>query len=407
MPIDFWNSRDPKAAGSAKMGGESSGSEYEPARMMSNYGVKAYLRGAQLPDDALEDEDGVTMFPINTPAPIHFENKYFEGRIIFMHKPLDECDDKDEKEERLQEALKIAEDIKNGKHPGEDDAEELEDPTLLPIAEFEAADLPYGTHIKSKRRRWELRMQFRFKIVPEPDKPIWLGVESNQKIVLSTAWNWTVSAVMGIGNALSKARGVEMKYSYGKLVEDIETEAESCESEEGSKSGYAGRGDVPRSPGDVAERANILWSIHAVDYLQHHKPGEEIPDIVTGKFPDMSLKDKQKVVFDNTEDWYTCVYYSMYVDFARWTVENLPGGQMDLKNFAKGDAGVTICVYDLPDNEDGGIDSTHDVNKRRDYMSLKFVDPRASESDDGSEEAPDIDVDDFKSVGDSEEEQEN
>ena len=27
-------------------------------------------------------------------------------------------------------------------------------------------------------------------------------------------------------------------------------------------------------------------------------------------------------------------------------------------------------------------------------MSLKFVDPRASESDDGSEEAPDIDVDD-------------
>ena len=87
----------------------------------------------------------------------------------------------------------------------------------------------------------------------------------------------------------------------------------------------------------------------------------------------MSLKDKQKVVFDNTEDWYTCVYYSMYVDFARWTVENLPGGQMDLKNFAKGDAGVTICVYDLPDNEDGGIDSTHDVNKRTQSLFLLMI----------------------------------
>jgi len=242
-------------------------------------------------------------------------------------------------------------------------------------------------------------MQFRFKVVPK--HPIWLGVETNQKVELSTAWHWSMTAVLGIGNALSRARGVDMKYSFGQKRCDLETEEETEEREK-SGNGYASRGKTGDPREEVVERGALLWNIHAVDYLKQHKKGEELPDMAKGKFPDMTLADKQECVFDNTEDWYTCVYYSMYVDLARWSCENLPGGPMDMKNFVEQKNGLTICVYDLPDVEDGGTDSLHDVSVRRDYMSLTFQDPRHHEADEDEDEAPDInedDIDDFKSVG--------
>ena len=107
-------------------------------RFMQNYGVKSYLAGAKLDHSTMVDEHGKKVFPVNTHEPTYFENDNFEGYVLLLHKPLAELQD-----------------------------------------QFDAQNLPYAKHLMTKKRRFEMRMHYKFKV--EPKWPIWLGIDSQSK----------------------------------------------------------------------------------------------------------------------------------------------------------------------------------------------------------------------------------
>ena len=107
---------------------------------------------------------------------------------------------------------------------------------------------------------------------------------------------------------------------------------------------------------------------------QRHPPGTQscdLPDLARGDFPDQSLSDRQQMRFVK-DTWYTCTYYSAYVDWAEWTTLNLPVNRVNLSNICNH---TSISVYDLPDSADGGQTEMHVAKKKRQYLDLMFCDP--------------------------------
>jgi len=103
----------------------------------------------------------------------------------------------------------------------------------------------------------------------------------------------------------------------------------------------------------VERRATLLWDVRAVDYVSKDAPGQE-PELIAGldgkgNFPDMKWDEKCKVDMADFNCWYTICYYSMYVDWAKWTAENLPAiSKVDLNRLIGDNVALAICVHDMP-----------------------------------------------------------
>ena len=89
------------------------------------------------------------------------------------------------------------------------------------------------------------------------------------------------------------------------------------------------------------------------------KPGEEIP-ILGEEFVEPKESVAARKAFKskpqwNTEDTYSMSFYSMYMDFAKWQIVQLPVGDVDLKTFW-GKSSLTIVLYE---NETPPKDDRH------------------------------------------------
>mmetsp|Transcript_40004 Transcript_40004/g.89827 ORF Transcript_40004/g.89827 Transcript_40004/m.89827 type:complete len:417 (-) Transcript_40004:251-1501(-) len=219
-------------------------------------------------DDATKSQSNG--LPINSPQPTSLETDGFSGKILFLH--------------RLHESDETAN--------------------------------PYAEHFGKRKRCFELRIQGKF---TREVSDLFLTMEWPKEVQLGTALRFTVGWLMGVGNLLSKARGVDISYQLDPGVEDCVQ--------------------------------HIGWPLKGADTIVATPDGEEPPDL-TKSFKDTKAAEKDAIDF-NAGHTYTFVYYCMYANFATWEICNLPGRFTSRISRFMGDQPIHICAYDLKDPEDG------------------------------------------------------
>ena len=193
---------------------------------------------------------------INSETPFEFENDYFVGRIVILHR----------------------------------------EPVEYPF------DYRYGEFFKTKKRRWELRWQGKFK--KQFDEPIVFGAEmsSGSAPKMSFASKAFMSLLIKFSQSLARARGSDL---FTNVTEETVPP------------------EVPRY---------FRFPIHTSDLILSTPPGTDPPSIVDPSDLHASeshtvcanlFKDPKNLPLDNT---YTFVFYSMYIDFVSWDLQNVPLG---------------------------------------------------------------------------------
>ena len=198
-------------------------------------------------------QDRVT---INSDTAFEFENDYFVGRIVILHRePID--------------------------YPFE---------------------YRYGEFFRTKKRRWELRWQGKFK--KQLDEPIVFGAEMSSANApkMSFASKAFMSLLIKFSQSLARARGSDL---FTNVTEELVPP------------------EVPRY---------FRFPIHTSDLILSTPPGVAPPSIVdptdlrasdTHTVCANVFKDPKNLPLDNT---YTFVFYSMYMDFVSWDLQNVPLG---------------------------------------------------------------------------------
>lgn len=193
---------------------------------------------------------------INSDTPFEFENDYFVGRIVILHR----------------------------------------EPVDYPF------DYRYGEFFRTKKRRWELRWQGRFK--KQFEEPIVFGAEMSSVTApkMGFASKAFMSLLIKFSQSLARARGSDL---FTNVTEEV----------------------VP------PEKPRYFWfPIHTSDLILSTPPGVQPPSIVepadlhatdTHTVCASLFKDPKNLPLDNT---YTFVFYSMYIDFVSWDLQNVPLG---------------------------------------------------------------------------------
>ena len=193
---------------------------------------------------------------INSDTPFEFENEYFVGRIVILHR----------------------------------------EPMDFPFS------YRYADFFNSKKRRWELRWQGKFK--KQFDEPIVFGAEMNSGKApkLSFTSKAFMSLLIKFAQSLARARGSDL---FTNVTDETVTS------------------DMPKY---------FRFPIHTSDLILSTPPGMEPPSIVepadlrasdTHTVCANLFKDPKNLPLDNT---YTFVFYSMYIDFVSWDLQNVPLG---------------------------------------------------------------------------------
>ncbi len=193
---------------------------------------------------------------INSDTPFEFENEYFVGRIAILHR----------------------------------------EPIDYPF------DYRYDEFFKTKKRRWELRWQGKFK--QQFDEPIVFGAEMSSPNApkMGFASKAFMSLLIKFSQSLARARGSDL---FTNVIEEV-------------------------IPPEVPKY--FRFPIHTSDLILSTPPGSEPPSITEPSDMRASgshtvcanlFKDPKNLPLDNT---YTFVFYSMYIDFVSWDLQNVPLG---------------------------------------------------------------------------------
>jgi len=191
-----------------------------------------------------------TPLEINALDGCPFSNDYFEGKVLFLH---------------------LAD----------------SDPTLKRAS--------YDNHFDGKKRRFEIRIQGRFKVDPGE---VFISGQLPRTLGLSWTMNVTVRWLLGVASAITAARGIWFAYN----LEETTTEE-----------------------GDVAKPYYAI-PIFAANVIVR-TPAGELPPEIASPFEETPIEKRTKIVQEfNTADTFTFVLWDMYFDFCQWQLCNLPFG---------------------------------------------------------------------------------
>ncbi|KAF4695974.1 hypothetical protein FOZ60_002672 [Perkinsus olseni] len=183
---------------------------------------------------------------VNSAEPMPIETEWFKGHIMVMHKP-----------------------------PGPD-----------------GTPFRYLDYLGSKRRRWEMRWQGRFKKEVPPDLRFGLEVD-NDPPELGFATRTLVRILLKVASRLAEARGSHLYCNYGS----------QRHSDHGA--------------------TYFMFPLQSADtVLEHDLDDPTIPAICTNDNLKGTVPIKHKF---RTDKVYTFCYYSMYCDFVTWDIRNVFG----------------------------------------------------------------------------------
>lgn len=297
-PPGYVSSTAPRPVAAASGLEPSMSSSVPPGPSPYLHGLGRLLAAHVFSSDSLT-ERGLEL-PINTAQPTRVDNDEISGHILFLHRP----------------------------EPGTE------------------GDSPYAEHFRSKKRRFELRLQGRFKTKAEQ---IYFGGELAAPTELSWTTRSMATAMISVVNGLSAVRGVWLHCCPQETVH-------------GASEG----------PDQNVERQHLVWPLLAADTLIVTPEGET-PPLLTLPFDKTPLARKSAIRF-NTSDTFTFVYYTQYIDYLEWSVCNMPVGWMN-QGFSDflGDSPINLVAYRL--NEPKGEHSQ--LNKR--YLArLVFTNTEAT-----------------------------
>mmetsp|Transcript_104183 Transcript_104183/g.185066 ORF Transcript_104183/g.185066 Transcript_104183/m.185066 type:complete len:382 (+) Transcript_104183:34-1179(+) len=239
---------------------------------------------------------------VNAPEVVDFENRFFSGRLLFLHQHED-----------LDEASTM--------HPA------------------------HREHFAGRARCWELRLQGTFKVPPEE---AYFGIEMAEPVGLSWARQQTAEWMVGFASMLSSARGVAFEHCL---------ELETLEN------------------GDVL-RPHFAYPLHAADVVIRTPVGEQPPSLLEG-LPKMDLAEKMAVKL-NTTDTFTIVTWTMYMNFVRWEICNLPFGWSDAIDTYTGRQPLHLCAFWREKDATRNVESKKQVFMRVDLRQASF-EPQGSD----------------------------
>lgn len=251
-----------------------------------------------LSKDANEKGDCIE---VNSATGIPFESKYFVGKMLFLQRPTPE--------------------------PAHD-------------------DWPYAKHFRPTARRWEMRVQGRFK---EDPGDVYFGAEMPRDVSLSWQKQMLANWALKVARMLAAAKGVWFDYSFKleKLDSDVV---------------------LP----------HYVSPMSAAEALYVTPAGEEPPDI-TGSIAWNPLKEKQLIEV-NTTDTYTVALWNKQLDFARWKIVNMPLNWTSSFTDFIGEQPVSLIAYGIERNNLDGKKNLHVKSKKNILMRLELA-PCESNSD--------------------------
>ncbi|CAK0799763.1 unnamed protein product [Prorocentrum cordatum] len=221
-------------------------------------------------------------------------------------------------------------------------------PTHAPAREA-SGNYPYSWHFCGKKRVWEVRVQMRFKSLPQG--PLYFGVETRyvpfeMSVTVKSFKNMVVRAMQTIGGDL-----------------------------------YQSSGDNPATTVGEAESPCCVFPLWAIDQFHVCDPGEE-PDI-TGDLEGYGMRRNDgmkayirslKETLENlsTEKVYTFSIWgvSPYLDAIHWEFRGLWRGFKLDANRVAGSPPLYIVMYDMPGYDPCGADQRHLASLKRYYIKV-------------------------------------
>lgn len=206
-----------------------------------------------------------------------------------------------------------------------------------------SGEYPFSWHLGERKRNWEIRIQMRFKKIPER---LFFGVELSKYVPVS-----------GTARAVQKA-----------LVSACRKIVGEC---------YHSAGDDPASTAGEGELPTFVMPLWAFDQFQVSDPGQE-PDLTSnleqvGKRRTDGVREYIRSMNDaianfSTDKVYTFCFWgiSQFLDVIKWEVKGLgPFMKVDFNRFA-GAPPVYVGMYEMPD-EQYSKEARHLLSRKR-YM---------------------------------------
>lgn len=210
-----------------------------------------------------------------------------------------------------------------------------------------SGEYPFSWHLQDKRRNWEIRLQLRFKKVPER---MFFGVELGSYVPVS-----------GTARVVQKALVSACK----KIVGDCHHSA----------------GDDPSATAGESELPCFVMPLWAFDQFMVSDPGAE-PDL-TSDLNNVGMKRtdgvkayiramQSTIANFSTEKVYTFSFWgiSQFLDVIRWEI---CGSMFPIRigfNQICGKPPIYITMYDLPGVSDKDKDQRHLASRKRRYFHV-------------------------------------
>mmetsp|Transcript_35628 Transcript_35628/g.82767 ORF Transcript_35628/g.82767 Transcript_35628/m.82767 type:complete len:395 (-) Transcript_35628:136-1320(-) len=207
----------------------------------------------------------------------------------------------------------------------------------------ETGDFPFSWHLAGRRRLWEVRLQLRFKRLPEG--PLYVGIENDGPAPASGIYRRLNEMLIG---------------AVRKTIGDV----------------YCSPGDDPMNTEGELEPATMAVPLGAFDQFAVSEPGEE-PDIASdlseiGKRRTDGLSAYMKAMRDVTENLSTHKVYtfcfwgvSQFLDCMNWQVRM--GVRIDFNRFCVQPPWY-FAMYELAGPENDGTPDLRHLLSRKKYF---------------------------------------
>jgi len=210
-----------------------------------------------------------------------------------------------------------------------------------------SGEYPFCGHLHDKKRNWEIRLQLRFKKVPER---LYFGVELAKFV-----------AVSGTARAVQKALVSACK----KIVGDC----------------YHSNGDDPAAVSGECELPTFVMPLWAFDQFEVAEPGKE-PDLC-GDFDKVGMKRTdgareyvkamtETIANFSTEKVYTFSFWgvSQFLDCIRWKISgSVFPMEIDFNKLC-GKPPMYITMYELAGAHEKDRDKRHLPSRKSQYLSV-------------------------------------
>lgn len=214
--------------------------------------------------------------------------------------------------------------------------------------------LDFDEYFRGKTRRWELRVQFKFKRLPNPGEELFFGCELGGYVPMNASARRAIAlAVAGMRQAIG---GV-----------------------------YQTNGDDPASlpPGEEPEIPCCVLPLWAFDQFAITEPGETPPDLTDVNFPSIGtirkghLSQYMREMDDlvktlDTKRTYTLGFWgnSRWLDIIDWQLRNVPLVSPFPFDTLLGPPPVYACLYCLSDFglQPSGKDKKHMQSRKKYYF---------------------------------------